>query len=245
MALVRVTGIKDAQTAENANVEFKTQGVALFPEQSQQEDTYSLKELVADDIRLINAMNATNGRAMELVTWIDDKGWDDAITAYNDKYAAADPNDPDNQRIELTEVKQQLRVSQAEIELAKRVMLQNPASAQYIQRELTNGMLTNQLYDLLDEDAESTGTIQTVLTFEPKRACIVVKEVKRQPATMQDYLDSKAQTAVQLNGAQMPTLALEHFNNENIVKRMNFEPKLEEQPETEQAPAQTEDSKDQ
>ena len=107
-------------------------------------------------------------------------------------------------------------------------------------------MLTNRLYTLLGEDAETTGEIQTVLAFEAERACFVVKEVVRQPATTADYLDNKAQTALQLNAAESANLALIHFGAENILERMGYQPQRQEEPndlpQEETAPAENEES---
>ena len=82
--------------------------------------------------------------------------------------------------------------------------------------------------------------IQTVFAFEPQRGCYVVKEVLRQPATTADYLDNKAQTALQLNATDSAGLALIHFGPENILERTAYQPQRQEeavdQPE-EDAPA--------
>jgi hypothetical protein len=79
-----------------------------------------------------------------------------------------------------------------------------------------------------------------VLAFEPQTACYVVKEVVRQPATIADYLDNKAQTAMQLSVTESAGLALVHFGPENILERMTYEPKrqdeADDQPEEEAAP---------
>jgi hypothetical protein len=79
-----------------------------------------------------------------------------------------------------------------------------------------------------------------VLAFEPQTAYYVVKEVVRQPATIADYLDNKAQTALQLSVTESAGLALVHFGAENILERMTYEPKQQDeadnQPEEESAP---------
>ena len=177
---------------------------------------------------------------------ISGQDWDEAITAYNSKYAkGAEEDTVDSQQIELGSVQQQLRISQAEIELAKRIMLQNPASAQYLLQRIISSMLTDRLYALLPEDTETTGSIKTVLAFEPQTACYIVKEVVRQPATTADYLGNKAQTALQLNATESAGLALIHFGPENILERMAYQPKRQEeaddQPEEEAPVTKAED----
>jgi hypothetical protein len=226
MALVRVVDIKEAQVSETVDVEFNIKGVSLSDELGQDE-MFSLKEEVREDILLLDAMSTAEDKAEELSALVNEKGWEDAIKAYNDKYAPGDPNMPNPQAIKLDSVKQQLRRSLLEIDTMKRYMLENPAAAQYIQQQLTSSMLTNELYTLLPEDTESTGIIQTVLPYEAQEAFLVVKEVQRQPATTKDYMDNKAQMALQLSTAQSASLAMEYFSSEKILQRMNYQPELD------------------
>ena len=246
MALVRVVGIKEAAAADDINTTFDTKGIVLGEQATEDDTTFSLAEQVKDDLRLLAAMDAAKVRADELARMIGEQGWDDAVVAYNEKYAATDPNESDDQHIELGSVTQQLRISQEQLAIAKRMMLQNPASAQYLRGQLTSGMLTNRLYALLGKDAETTGEIQTVLAFEAERSCFVVKEVVRQPATTADYLDNKTQTALQLNATKSAGLALIHFGPDNILERMGYQPEREkesdEQPEEEAVPAENEEN---
>lgn len=230
MALVRVVDIQEAEVPETIDVEFDIHGVSLGSKPVENE-TYSLKDAVKDDLRLLDAMETAKRRAEKLSEWITEKGWDNAITAYNEQYGSTDPNVTSEQTIELDSVKQQLRRSQTEINMIKRMMAQNPAAAQYIQQQLVNNMLTNELYSLLPDDAESTGTIQTVLTFQPQEAVLVVKQVQRQPATTKDYTDNKAQTALQLSTMQAASLGLEHFSSEKVLQRMNYQPELDKEPQ--------------
>ncbi|MHC4771593.1 MAG: hypothetical protein ACYS8O_07345 [Planctomycetota bacterium] len=240
MALVRVVGIKEAATADDVNTTFDTQGIVLGEQATEDETSFSLVDQVKNDIRLLAAMDAAKVRADELAGLIDGENWDAAIAAYNSKYAKDAEDAVDSQKIELGSIQQQLRISQAEVAMAKQIMLQNPASAQYLLQRIISSMLTDEFYALLPEDAETTGPIKMVLAFEPQTAYYVVKEVVRQPATIADYLDNKAQTALQLSVTESAGLALVHFGAENILERMTYEPKQQDeadnQPEEESAP---------
>lgn len=240
MAMVRVIGIKEAAVPESVNVEYDTKGVVLFDETEQQDTIFSLKEKVKEDVLLKNAMATAKARAAELAELDEQMGWDKAIDNYNEKYAPGwDPNEPqeNTQAIEPASVSQQTRASQTEIAFAKQYIRDNPAAAEYMQQNLINDMLNNRFYDMLPEDAESTGTIHEVLVFEPQAACYVVKNVTRQPATISDYLDNKAITAMQLSRQDMASLALVHFSPENILKRMDYT--LKAKKESPQAPVES------
>jgi hypothetical protein len=237
MALVRVIGIRDAQIPDSIDVAFDTQGVTLNRQQPAEEASFSLKEQVKQDVLTVRAMETAKTRAQELAAMAADTSWDDAIAAYNKKYATVeDSNDltakaaADEQKIDVETTKGQLRMSQTDVEMARRYMLDNPGTAQRIKDMIVRNMLINQLYAMLPENAESTGTIEKLLVFDPQAACYVVKEVIRKPATMKDYLDNKAQTAFQLNGAESAGLALIQFSPEKILERMNYQSKLKQEP---------------
>jgi hypothetical protein len=248
MALVRVVGIQEAAAADNVNTTFDTKGIVLGEQATEDDTTFSLVEQVKDDIRLAQATVTATTRGQELAAMVTDSGWDDAIAAYNKKYAKAegDPNDTEDAAAELDTIKQQLRVSQAEMERVKQLLAENPSLGQGAVQWLAGNMLTGKLYALLSEDAETTGTIQAVLAFEPEAACYVVKEVIRQPATTADYLDNKAQTALQLNATESAGLALIHFGPENILERTAYQPQRQEeaddQPEEETVSVENEES---
>lgn len=233
MALVRVVGIQAPEVPGSVDVEFQTQGAVLNADQPQDASVFSLKDIILEDLRLVKAMDTARERAEELSALVSEKGWDDGLDAYNDKYAP-DPNAPDAQTVTLSSDKQLLRMPTSNIKMIRRLLKDNPGAAGRVQQQLTSNMLTNTLYELLEQDAASTGTIQTVVPFEAKEACLVVKQVTRQPATLKDYADGKANTALQLGMIQSVPLVLDHFKNENILKRMNYESELKkDSPETE------------
>ena len=225
-ALVRVVGIEDAAVPADVNVSYDTKGIAMFVK-PEDKTSYSVKENVIEDLRLKKAMDTAAARAGELATLVANSSWTEAVKAYNAKYApdAGDPNDIEANKaaIKLEMADDQTRAAPTEIIAAQRYMRENPARAAAIQRMLVSNSLNNEFYALLADDAESTGTISKTLTFEPGAACYVVKEVVRQPANETDYLDSKAQAAMQLASKDTAELALIHFSSENIIKRMNFE----------------------
>ncbi|MHC4927912.1 MAG: hypothetical protein ACYTER_11440, partial [Planctomycetota bacterium] len=244
-ALVRVVAIEEAAVAADINVEYDTKGVALFEtEEDKEKASFSVKHTITDDLRLKMAMDVANARAKELVALVTNSDWSEGVKAYNEKYApgADDPNNTEaaDLVVKIKFSNDQSRTAASEINRIKQYMVQNPGMAPRIQQMLTANELNNQLYALLDEAAESTGTISKVMPLESAKACYVVKEVIRQPATEKDYLDGKAQTAMQLSAKDDPKLAMAHYSSENIIKRMNFEynKKLDEAPTEDDAAAE-------
>ena len=240
MALVRVIGIKEAAAPDNINIEFDTHGIVINEKTAEEDTSFSVIEKVKDDIRLLKAMDAAQSRANEFIALTKDGNWSEAVKDYNEKYAKDTDDDTetiDNQEIEMRGFKRRLRASHAEIEMTKKIMRENPASAPYFQQRIFNNLLTNRFYTLLPEDAETTGVIQDALKFEPERAYYVVKEVVRQPATIADYLENKAQTALQLNAVESAGLALIHFSPKNILVRLDYQPKWQQEPSVDQEEA--------
>ncbi len=241
-AIVRVIGIEEAAVAADINVQYDTTGVAQFETPEEKEDaTFSLKEKVTEDLRLKKAMETAAARANELATLVANSDWTGGVKAYNDKYDANDPNNIEAAKlaVKLEFAKDQGRATQTEINfVVKNYMTKNPDG---IRRYLANNAFNQQLYALLPQDAESTGSLTKVLTSEAGAACYVVKEVIRKPATEKDYLDAKAQTAMQLSSGDMAELALVHYSTENILKRMDFE--YTDEDETPEAEEEAESSK--
>ncbi len=237
MALVRVIGIEDEAVPENIDVRYNTRGVALF-EEPDAENVFSVRENVKKDLLLQQAMDIVKKRAEEFQGMVKDKGWDEAIKSYNAAYAkTAEDQEESDPLIQLDSAKQQMRASQTEIAFVKKYIQDNPARAAFMQQRLNTNMLNNQLYELLEDGSQSTGVIREIIAFEPEGAYYVIKEVVRQPATTADYLESKASVAIQAGMEDSAVSALIHFAPDNILKRMNYQPKIDQE---EQSPDETE-----
>ncbi len=232
LVLVRVIGIEDAAVPESVDVSFDTKGIALFEDPDAQH-SFSLKEYVKEDLLLVKAMETAKARTEELNNLIESKGWDEAVKSYNATYAKdGGDEEPKDQEIQLEKAEQQLRASAAEVAFAKKYIQENPATAIYMQQRIVADMLIEQFYNLLPDGSDSTGAIHQILAFEPEAAYYVIKEVVRQPATISDYLDNKANTALQLNMQDAPVSAMMLFAPDNILKRMNYQPKIENEVES-------------
>jgi hypothetical protein len=217
MALVRVVDIEEPAVPESLDTTYAVNGIRLFDAQPEEESTFSVKEQVKKDLQIIRAMETVKARAEELAQLAKDQGWEKAEDAYNAKYA--------KKTVKVETLTQQQRFSPTDIALIKRHIQENPISARRMQTQLNNGMLTNLFYELLPAEAESTGTLQQVIPFEPQASFYVVKSVVRKPATIEDYLENKAMTALQMNASDAAGLALIHFSTDNILKRMKYEQK--------------------
>lgn len=220
MTMVRIVDVKEAAVPETMDISYSTQGMVLHPEQRQDEaaTTFSLTEKVASDIRLVRAMDTARQNSRRLAALAEELGWEKAIDAYNAEYAA----DEHAVKAALQTSKAQMRMSKADIERTRNYMAAHPASAPYIKTRLETGMLNDQIYTLLPNSEETTGTIHEVIDVKPARTSCVVKRVTRIPATEKDYLENKVMTSLQLGTIDTAALAMLHLKPENLFARMNY-----------------------
>lgn len=220
MTMVRIAGIEEAAVPATMNISYNTQGMVLFPAQRQEErtTTFSLAGKVANDIRRMRAMETAQARARHLASRVAEHGWDEGLAAFNADYAA----DDDSMKVSLETVRQQMRLSKAEISRTLNYMAANPASASFIQSRLETGVLNDRLYALVPQNEQTTGTIYEAIDVKGTEASYVVKTVTRAPANEKDYLDNKVMTALQMNTSESADLSLLHLKPQNLFARMNY-----------------------
>lgn len=223
MTMVRVVGIEEEAVPANMDVAFSVKGVVVHSSQAQdeQETTYSLAEQVASDVRLLKAMQTAKTRADSLAALVKERGWDEAVNAYNTEYA---PNEGDS-KVKVETSRQQMRLSKSDMDMARRYISTNPASASFIQTRLQTNALNEKLYAMLPEGSNTTGPIFEILEIKSKQACYVVKSVTVTRATEKDYLDNKMMTALRTNTNTSAELALIHFKPQNLFDRMGYVPR--------------------
>lgn len=220
MTMVRVVGIEEAAAPATMDVVYSTKGMIVHPSQPQdeQESTYSLAEQVASDVKLVKAMETAKARAESLAAIVKERGWDEAVKAFNAEYA---PNEGDP-KASLETARQQVRLSVSDMDTARRYITTNPASASFIQTRLQTNALNEKLYALLPEGADTTGQVFEVFEVKSKEACYVVKSVTVTRATEKDYLDNKMMTALRANTSASAELALIQLKTKNLFDRMGY-----------------------
>lgn len=219
MAMVRIVGIEEEAVPAAVEISYSVKGMIILPAQQQdQEAVFSLTEKVADDIRLIKAMETARARAQSLAALVKERGWDEGLAAFN----AENASDEKVSKAALETVRQQARMSKAETERMTQYLKANPVSAGFLQTRLQTSDLNNRLYALLPNDRQSTETIFEVLDVKTTEACYIVKNVNRLPATEADYLDNKVMTSLQLNSTDSAALSLHHLKPNNLFDRMKY-----------------------
>jgi len=220
IAIVRVIQAENVSEPADLNASFNTNGVIL-DETEQTESVYSVRDKVAQDVKLQKAMRPARARAYELVKLIDQKGnWTEALGELNRLHR--DPNDPSTVMLRLDKLSQQTRLSDMDIHTARAQSADNPAAATYVRNSMERKRLLDKLYSLIPAGKTEAANLKSVLEFKPGACYHVVKDISRTAATQQDYHQKKAQVALMMNAARAERLLLIHLGPDNIFKRMKF-----------------------
>jgi ribonuclease D len=98
--------------------------------------------------------------------------------------------------------------------------------------------LINRFYSLVPQAEETIETVPLVMEFKPDMSYYCIKDISVRRLERSEYERIKSLWAWQEDITQSQTLAVVHFNPENILKRMNFRPLKEEQPGDANTPAE-------
>lgn len=220
VAIVRVIQAESASEPADLNASFDKNGVIL-DETEQTESVYSVRDKVAEDIKLQKAMRPARARVYELVKLIDQKGdWTEALGEFNRLHR--DPNDPSTVMLRLDKLSQQTRLSDMDIRTARAQSAGNPAAATYVRNRMERKRLLDKLYSLIPAGKTEAANLKSVLEFKPGACYYIVKDISRTAVTQQDYHQKKAQVALMMDAARAERLLLIHLGPDNIFKRMKF-----------------------
>jgi len=240
-ALVRVVDTKKPETAAASNTSYSIAGLAI--DDDSKEAIYSVKDAVAADVKLLAAGAVAKAKAQALVKSAGDKGWEAAITAYNESLEKpSDPNLPLIGKIKLDKLAETPLISKDQLASFKKTMEENPAAATYLEGILTSNMLAEQLRSMLEKGVNAKLGINTVIEFKPKKSSYAIKDIIVTSATKQEYTKTKGNFAGYLDMISSDSLAVVHYNAANLQKRMNFE--FVERDEDKPAEPETEESQE-
>ena len=82
--------------------------------------------------------------------------------------------------------------------------------------------LLDSFYSLLPPDSAVPDSLPLVLEFKPELSLYVIKSLRRNVITLDEYARAKATVAYQLDLTTSRSQSLSHFMPKNIIKRMNF-----------------------
>jgi hypothetical protein len=224
MAIMRVIDAQKAAEPESIEQTYSTSSIKFDPnEEKPGEDTYSVKEKVAEDLKKLAVLDTTKSRAGEFIALAEKDGWTSAINKFEELYGQLqerDENDPNAFR--LQNYPDMRRISKANLETIALQGQGDPMTSFFLNESKVNKQFVDQLYSLVPPDNVTVESLPLVMEFKPDLSYYVIKDISVKRLFEEDYEKMKATRLFREDYIQSQSLAVIHFNPENILKRMNF-----------------------
>jgi hypothetical protein len=246
MAIVRVIKTIKAAEPESIDQTFSTSSLEFDPNQPSalraaegedaDENIYSVKEKVAEDLKRLAAMDITKSKAEEFIDLAAKDGWDTAIDKFNELYGkqtSQDPNDPNASEIsneeksvtepfKLQNLTGLRRISKATLQTLTVQAAGNLAAPFFLNQRKNHRRFVEQLYSLIPQDSNTVDAVPLVIEFKPDMSFYCIKNISVKRVTLQEYEQTKAMQIQREDYTQSESLTAVYFNPENILKRMSF-----------------------
>ena len=243
MVVVRVIEAHKASEPQSIEETFNTGSFQFDPnEEDSEDDVYSVKEKVTEDLKRLGAMQITKSRAEEFMGTAEKDGWDSALAKFNELYGQQPERLPDDPNVFRLQTLSDLRRMPAALLETMKVQNQgNPAASTYINEREKERLFVNQLYSLAPGEDNTVEVLPRTMEFKPDLSYYVVKSISIKPLYKERYEQIKAMRLYREDLVQAQSLAIVHFNPENIAKRMKFRPaEVSEEPADANSPAEPE-----
>ena len=200
-------------------------------QQDGEDEDYVLKDIIVKDIKRLTAMQTISAKAAEFIAIAKEKGWEQASQQFNELYGPKDasPTDTQPKSFDVQQLIQQSRMLVMDIETIKLSMSNNPAGQQLISMFTQRKQLIDSLYLLLPADSNVPDSLPLTLESKLELSLYVIKSLSRSEITTNEYAQVKATIASQLDQAAARSQSLTHFMPDNIIKRMKFRSKDNEE----------------
>lgn len=226
MAIVRVINAVKATAPESVDYTYSKSSLELEPEQQDAEqDTYSVKEKVVEDLKKLAAMDTTEERAKELLDSVRKNGWDEALKRFNKRYIKEDKAEDAEDEIGPLEMRNLMGLRRMSAATLRTISIQNqsnPMAQTFLNERKNYNRLVEKLYSLVPSDSNTADAVPLVIEFKPDMSFYCVKNVSVRRLTLEEYRAVKAAHLKDEGEIQTNSLVAVHFNPENILKRMNF-----------------------
>lgn len=224
MVVVRVIKAEKASEPESINQTFAKGSLKFDEDQNQpDENIYSTRKIVAEDLKKLSAMDTTKSKAEEFIGLAAKDGWKIAVDKFNKLYRPLDKQGgQDANAFELQNFTNLQRGSGVLLETVALQSAGNPAGRPLVDKTAKENRLICQLYSLVPQDSNTIDTLPLVVEFKPDMSYYCLKNISVKRLEQGQYDKIKAVQDYREDFVQSQSLAPAYFNPENIVKRMNF-----------------------
>lgn len=240
MAVVKVIEANKAVEPENIHHSFSQETITFdTPEEQTDRKMYSVAEKVADDLKTLAAMETAKDKTTEFIKQVVEDGWSDAIDKFSQLYGSTtEPNEGEPNTFELRTLANLPRLSNAALDALAVQSQGSPVARRIVNGSRTEALLRDRLYSIVPKDANTIDTLPYVMKFKPDRSYYCLKNISVKRLDQTDFERIKARQADREDFNQSQSLAAVHFNPENILKRMGFRRKpQDEQPKDANTPS--------
>lgn len=243
MSLVRVIEAQKAHEPESIDLTFETGSMILDPNQPTEDNIYSVKENVTKDLMQLDALETVKEKAEEFADLIESEDWNAALKQVNDAYKQArsdgEPNQDDPNEFMLQDLTDLRRISKADLETLIAQNQSDPASLYFMYEHRIQSRFVDKLYSLVPPDANSLEDTPLIVEFKPDMSYYVVKNLEITRLWKEQFEQIKPMLLFRNEHVQAQSLAIVHFNPENILKRTKFEAVRVDEAEQESEPVVT------
>ncbi|MHC4642228.1 MAG: hypothetical protein ACYS32_11330 [Planctomycetota bacterium] len=252
IAVVRVIDAEKASEPESIDQTFSTNTLKLEQvdeadpnrrpdEDSQTDEVFSVKEKVTEDLKRLAAMGVTKKKAEEFIAMAAKDGWESSIDKFNELYGqddgdpneSADPNtmDSPDRPFKLENNTGLRRISRQTMEKLAVQSEGNPGAPLFVNEAQqwlsvneaqTVRQFIDQIYTFVPPDSNSIENVPQPMEFKPGISYYCLKDVRVRRVFREDYEQVKPIQVFKEEHIQFQSLAIVHFNPENILKRVNF-----------------------
>ncbi len=224
MLIVRVTETQKACEPESINQTYSRKTISFEqPENQAGENVYSVESQVTEDLKRLAAMDTAKSKAEEFVRQVTKNGWDGAIDGFNKMYGQAEGKDQTGKGpFELQSLTNLQRQSKGTMVTLATQDAGSPTGSFLVNKEEKEGQFVNQLYSLVPQDAETIEALPLIMEFKPDMSYFCLKSISVKRLGQGEYEQIKATQAYREELIESQSLAVVHFNPDNILRRMDF-----------------------
>ncbi len=243
-ALVRVVQAEKAAPPENINLTFSTETLSLDEPQNQNNNLYSVRQKVSEDLKKLAAMKIAEQKADEFIALVAETDWQNAVNKFNQLYPRPDSNESEPNNFSLITMTDMPRMTNMQLKVFTANAAGNPGLQPFLLNFQRQNRLIEKLYSLVTPDANSLPTPAPPVELKSQMTYYCIKKLTVNRIDQGIYDAEKAARMYEEDIARAQSIAVVHFNPEYILKRTNYR-RAGKQPETPQdanQPAETEAS---
>jgi hypothetical protein len=224
MAIVRVIKAQKASEPESIDQSFSKQTLRIGGLQAEgAEEIYSVADEVSEDLKKLAAMETAKVTAEKFIKSAAKKDWQKTVDKFNKRYGRSSKKEEGQPgEFEFEELKDLRIVPNRALNTLAVQEQGDPARQPILNGVEKQSQFIDRLCSLVPQDQETVETLPLVMEFKPDMSYYCIEDILVRRLEQSEYERVKSMVAWKEDTAQSQSLAVVHFNPENILKRMNF-----------------------